>query len=243
MCDIPGCFEDTQTILANSAQGHDIEKPKKLLTDRVLVLIQQLYEIRWQWEDELAHTCYEITPELSHTLCLDDSGCALFETVYYFRGMLSAANVANYNALLLLLHNALNVLGICQPGELIPPTTAGDADRADSMSPTTSLILPGQGSCATAALEICRVVDYCLLEEQDSLGALFLLFPLRVAHGTLRDSQPETARWVDNILKEIANSKGFEIGGHMLLQHTTPLESTHTSAKPPSPLSVYSAVF
>ena len=242
LCDTPGCFEDTQTILINLARGHNVKNARKSLSDRVLVLVQQLYEIRWQWEEEFAHTCYEVTTELSHTLCLDDGGCALFETVYYFRGILSAVNVANYNALLLLLHNVLNVLGVCQLGELIPPTLAGNPDKVNSTS-TTSLILPGQGSCATAALEICRVVDYCLLEEQDSLGALFLLFPLRVAHGILCDSQPGTARWVDNILKEIANSKGFEIGGHILLQQTTPLDSTHTSVEPPSPLNVYSAVF
>jgi hypothetical protein len=80
------------------------------------------------------------------------------------------------------------------------------------------LINPGQGDRLDGlALEICRLVDYCLQSKYAGLGAITLLFPLRVAYKTLQHDR-RVASWLERMSRDIAESRGFEIGTHILSQ-------------------------
>ncbi|KAL3952102.1 hypothetical protein ACCO45_013819 [Purpureocillium lilacinum] len=123
---------------------------------------------------------------------LDEHGRPLFDTVLDFDDMERAIDVVYFNTIRLMLYGLSDDTGL-----------------------SNALLLPGQGTNVSNALEICRTVDYFMQHSRDSQGTLVLLFPLRVAYGHLR-RVPLVSPWIRRILVDLSTSKGFQIGEHIL---------------------------
>ena len=65
------------------------------------------------------------------------------------------------------------------------------------------------------AVNICRSVEYHLRPKHIQAGAFYILMPARTAYRAL-PKQSREARWLENILKKIADASGFEIARNML---------------------------
>jgi hypothetical protein len=161
---------------------------------------------------------------------VDDAGEPLFQTVLFFRCMERAMEILSFDAMFLVLYNILSLTGAdalsvstrrrtMPPNPNVSPIPPVFAPvRRNTSTITNPLILPGQcGSLDDLAREICRLVDYCLHGKYDSLGAFTLLFPLRVAYKTLLHERT-IIRWLERMSRDIADSRGFGIGIHILNQ-------------------------
>ena len=220
LCDIPGFLEDIleiETLRANGS-GITINRHVAALRVKVAAAIEQLSDLRWQWEDEFPGVCYEVTTRPGSTLCVDDSGEPLFQTVLFFRRLDCAMEILRFNAMFLILYNVLSLTGADTLSVSTErKTVLSDHSPIQPSANTTAnaLINPGEwASLDDLALEICRLVDYCLHDTFNGLGVFTLLFPLRVAYKTLK-YDARIAHCIERITQDIADSKGFEIGIHI----------------------------
>jgi len=161
---------------------------------------------------------------------VDDFGEPLFQKVLFFQRMDRAMEILNFDAQFLVLYSILSLTGT-DPLSVMTEKKKMPSDlslgilspvfgpvRLTRSTTTNALVNPGQwNSLDDLAIEICRLVDYFLFEKYDGLGAFTLLFPLRVAYKTLRHDQ-RIACWLRRMFQDIADSRGFEIGMHMLKQ-------------------------
>lgn len=216
---MPGLLEDFQQVQRLSMSRPDTSERRRILGQTVARSLCRLYDLRWRWEHQFPQACYETAPSRSDTLCVDADGNLLFPTVLQFWDSDRANEIGIYNALLLLHLNILDSISW--------PTDQVEIPEAEDIVPTTTpgtskgpLLLPGQGSQEEIAREICRTVDFHLHKKEHHLGALLLLFPLRVAYKVFEPHSRE-ALWLQGIMFQIADSKGFEMGRHIL--HDLPL--------------------
>lgn len=177
LCDIPGLVEDSQTFrtLSANAGSEATTKHAWALHERVSATINQLCDLRWQWEDEFSHTCREVVARKGTTFCIDSTGEPLFPTVLFFDGLERVMEIANFDAIFIILYNIIYLVkgerGFTYTNRIIPSLLA----PRNPSSTASPLLLPGQGDQESMAREICRLVDYCLQSKQDSLGAFTLL--------------------------------------------------------------------
>lgn len=205
-CDIPGFFEDADTISARRAvDGID----KDLLQLRLGSSLEQLCQVRRQWDEQNPGACWERAPTAATSLSLDNLGMPLFDTILVFRDTDLAIEALQFAVIVLLLRSAARTACIA-----FPPLDLTCLSGATPSSSNT-LLMPGWGTREQEALETCRIVDYLLLGEDKARGAFALLFPLRVACGNLAD-KPDMVRWIKGILDQISHTRGFQIGEHVL---------------------------
>ncbi|KAE8445894.1 hypothetical protein EG329_012673 [Mollisiaceae sp. DMI_Dod_QoI] len=201
LCDIPGLMEDANMLQSSELSPEDFTTHHTVLSENIFSCLKTLYEWRVSWQRQNPDSCWEV---LSTELSRSAGTQALFPIVFQFTSLPAATDIALYNAvLLLLLRLGFQVIGpqfdfslaISSPqdinyGPLIPPGLAPDA--------------------RSVAIEICKSVDYHLVDDRRGAGAFFLLFPLRVAWQALHPASPE-AVWLKSIMSIIADSTGFEI--------------------------------
>ncbi|KAJ6441038.1 C6 finger domain-containingprotein [Purpureocillium lavendulum] len=144
---------------------------------------------------------------MARSVSLDENGRPLFDTVLDFEEIQRAIDVVNYDTTRLLLYSVSDETGL---SELLAASTGlyqGPSSNA--------LLLPGQGTALSNALEICRTVDYFMQHSRASQGAMSLLSPLRVAYAHLC-RVPLVSPWIRPVLADLATTKGFQIGEHIL---------------------------
>ena len=95
LCDIPGLLEDRHIIQSLSASHHDVSTLRENLLQRAASTLQQLCDLRWQWECEFPNACHEIAAD---------------PTIIYFRKEERANEIGAYNAVLLLVLELLESL-------------------------------------------------------------------------------------------------------------------------------------
>ncbi|KAL7905937.1 hypothetical protein GGI35DRAFT_459682 [Trichoderma velutinum] len=206
-CDIPGLMEETDEIMQRSALGHKIDTMEESIREKVSILMEQTWELRWQWEAANANACKEVPSAEYGSGSSGDRGPSPFPTVFHFQSMDRAIDIAFFNTIQLLLDTLLDPLGPGPRPFLSPPQPP--------MGPFTNpLLLPGQGSREDHALEICRIVNFMSHCKHDNLGMFMLMFPLYVARLCLV-RRPDVNAWVTNILSTLVREKGFDIGGHL----------------------------
>ncbi|KAH8807960.1 hypothetical protein F5884DRAFT_833615 [Xylogone sp. PMI_703] len=212
LCDVPGFLEDNQKIQQLETSGADTTHLLHILRNRLNISLNTLYSLRWKWEHDYPQVCYEVIPLESETICLDTTGKLLFPSTFHFRNVRRAIEIGLYNTALLFHLDLLESLG----GHSSPDTERLILAIESSIhQPTNPLLLPGQGTRIDVAREICRIVDYHLLGNLHTAGALQLMFPLRVA---LRAFHPKSqeAMWIGSVMRRIADRDGFEISRHGL---------------------------
>lgn len=206
-CDVPGLMEEADEIMQQSALGHEIDTMEHNLREKVSILMEQTWELRWQWEAANANACNEVSSAEYGSGSSRDRGPSPFPTVFHFQSMDRAIDIAFFNTIQLLLDTLLDPLGP-RPRPVLSPSQP-------PMGPFTNpLLLPGQGSREDHALEICRIVDFMSHCKHDSLGMFMLMFPLYVARLCLVQ-RTDVSAWITNILGTLVREKGFNIGGHL----------------------------
>lgn len=210
LCEIPGLMAERDMLAGRAAKVNDVEAAMEALQDRVLDAIRRLGEYRWQWEAAYPRASRERLVNMATCVSLDEHGRPLFDTVLDFDDMERAIDVVYFNTIRLMLYGLSDDTGL---SELLMASSGGGCLYQGPSS--NALLLPGQGTNVSNALEICRTVDYFMQHSRDSQGTLVLLFPLRVAYGHLR-RVPLVSPWIRRILADLSTSKGFQIGEHIL---------------------------
>ncbi|KPM38736.1 hypothetical protein AK830_g7839 [Neonectria ditissima] len=211
LCDIPGLMEDADSIKSAARQGQkSVHHQKDALRRKIQDIHHLANHLRLMWEEKNPLICWESEPNKETSLSLDDQGQALFPTVLHFLRQDLAREAMNFNVVRLLLHSISDTAGLSMA--FTSQYLAGQTPTGPFPNP---LLAPGQGSREDHALDICRTVDFLVLGEHGSHGALILMFPLRVAFGHL-EGRPDVRLWLQGLFTNISTAKGFQIGEHVL---------------------------
>lgn len=184
--------------------------PHTRLHDRIVHLWHTLYQWRQSWDEVHRKQCTVLPTTARSSICLDEDGIALFDTVIHFDTVEAAIDAIYVNVVALFLYSLssqLRCIGVFPPRATEPRKAAKHAD-----SPLRAL---DEGSPACHAVEICRLLDNVVQGDHASFGSYILLFPVRVALVHLRQ-KPMIARWLQRFLGQFTTSQGFLIGRHLL---------------------------
>lgn len=132
------------------------------------------------------HTPYE-TLACQPTPLIEDEYGALhpaWSTTFRYRSLYHANAIAIYNA------------------AIIMALRFADSIDAELMSSSDWHIR--QEQISTAALTICRSVEYHQLEDWGEQGCFALLFPLRMAYDGISEKEPTVASWIKSVMQDIS---------------------------------------
>jgi len=203
-CDVPGLMEDESTL--KELSNHKVEGSKRELLIKVMTYFQQLYFWRSDWETTYPASCSE----------LNIGGKKPFQVVLYYSTLDRANEIILYDSILLLLWR----LGRAIVGQSFRPPKPERILRTNQY-----LLLPGELTSQQAvATEICRSVDFLLLEEHRITGAYFLLFPLKLVMQEYAEGGEEAA-WLAWKMQQIADLTGFEISRSLAVKEPLVLKS------------------
>lgn len=202
LCDMPGLLEDTLNLENSEIISQDYISRHEALSRNILIQLRTLYEWRVTWQEENSNLCYEIPASGAR-------GQPIFHTVFHYSNLTSANGIAMYNAILLFLLRLGNRVIGTSFDPSIPALHLSNDTSYDPLLPPGSVQNPRD-----AALEICRSVDYHLLDSAGNAGAFFLLFPLRLAYLTM-DPGSREALWLINVMRQLADTSGFEISRNL----------------------------
>ncbi|PTB62213.1 hypothetical protein BBK36DRAFT_1172769 [Trichoderma citrinoviride] len=210
-CDIPGMMEEADEILSQSAQGQEMGPLVGLLRERVLILMQQACELRWQWEADNSNACKEVPWTESGSSSTKGQAPSPFRTVFHFWTIDRAIDIAYFDTVYLLLDTVLDPL--MPESELFSDLREVPVQTHVGPFPSP-LLLPWQGNREDYALEICRIVDFMSHCEHANLGMFMLMFPLYMARVCLV-RHPGVCAWITNMLESLVPEKGFHIGQYL----------------------------
>ncbi|KAF4634709.1 hypothetical protein G7Y89_g3393 [Cudoniella acicularis] len=194
LCDMPGLLEDVERLQSPELDFTCRELLYRDLCENLLNHLNSLHRWRWEWESNNPNACYEV---------ISDS--TPFQTVLYFSSLAPANEITFYNAmLLLLLKLGLQILELDFNASPSNPLHTRDRSKNPLYLPTQA---PNPAAIAT---EICRSVEYHLLNHHSSAGAFCLLFPLRMAYQTFQSTSRES-KWLESVMVRVADLSGFEI--------------------------------
>lgn len=209
-CDLPGYLEDVRSIGCPTSEGPRIQE-HRVLQAKIVNAYVETELLRWSWEQENPNVCWE-APKTAAVMDSPTaaSGAPLFSTVLHFVSFEAAVDAVYFNVIRLFLYSLAEDVGL-SPEALLHASTV----ESKTGPFANALIPPGQGDTEGFALDICRSVEYMIQGDRDSLGALSLIFPLRIASDFLQH-RPDVLAWLKWVLSELAARKGFKLGGHVM---------------------------
>ena len=169
-------------------------------------MLGELFSWRWDWERIHPNVAHEILVDPAISICVDESGVALYPTIIFYSGIQQARQSLLYNTALFLLLELADDLGI----EDLPLLALSGMTRQDRPVRSNPLTLPHEAlSSAEAFSEIYRSIEYCLQEPHAAIGATFLLQPL----GALleRPQANKEWHWLSRITKTVADLSGLDL--------------------------------
>jgi hypothetical protein len=201
LSDVPGLMEDATNVQDTLQKLGEIESQHQRLSESILIHLAELYQWRTAWQCANPGACHEVLAASGSPV----STQILSPTALYYSGLTAANEIRHYNAILLLLLSLRDqILGPSSNASITALSPPVDIDY-------WPLYPPGAAPNPQAvAIEICRSVEYHLVDSQNA-GALFLLFPLRIAFTTF-DPRSREQIWVSEVMRGIANLSGFGIG-------------------------------
>ncbi|KAF1989389.1 hypothetical protein K402DRAFT_452117 [Aulographum hederae CBS 113979] len=211
-CAASGCFADWNAMMRSADQGINVDSIHQDLKFRLLSKTADL--IKWRYNYEFSQAAEPIAFELPvnplTNPTVDEENTPLFDSVLHFKNLKCAAAIALYNCTLLLFRWTASVLG----DRDVVDTALNSMPSYQRPPCNGPLIVPHEGLQTEAIVrELCRTVDYHLLEAHSTLGVLSLAAPLRVCllamylyHGPERQK-----RWLKSVLHRMADTSGFEI--------------------------------
>ncbi|KAI4714185.1 hypothetical protein J4E89_001635 [Alternaria sp. Ai002NY15] len=156
------------------------------LSQQCLEVIAKLENWRETFASDPFHTSYE-TPACQPVPLIADEYGALhpaWSTTYRYRSLYHANAITVYNAATIM---ALRF-----------------ADSIDAEWVSSSDWHIRQEQITTAALTICRSVEYHQLEDWGEQGPFELLFPLRMAYDGISEKEPTIASWITSVMQDIS---------------------------------------
>ncbi len=181
-----------------------------LLQAKVVNAFLEIETLRGRWEEKHPHVCWEKLVTTDPPSATGQSSSSLFRTVLQFANFDRAVESIYFNVIRLLLITLANQIQLSPEG--ITSSIQTESRHGPFSNP---LLPPGQGYQEGYALEICRTVQYTLQGDRDSIGALTLLFPLRVASQHLQH-RPDILAWLNWVVGKLATKKGFKLGEHVM---------------------------
>ena len=203
--DIPGLAVDISTLeTPGKISGLESEIVYAELSQKVLNLLLQLDEWRWQWEQNYSNCTFEL-PARTDILGERRDSCIIFPTALHFTSHERAHEVIHYNAILTFLLKLKESLF----GEVSINLSTPDVH---SVHPDKRVLLRLSSALTRqiAAVEICRCVEYFLLNAPGSSAALFVMFALRVADLSFLPQSRES-QWISKVCELISDTSGFEV--------------------------------
>lgn len=149
-------------------------------------VIAKLKNWRETFASDPFHSSYE-TPACQPIPLIEDEYGALhpaWSTAFRYRSLYHANAITVYNAATIM---ALRF-----------------ADSIDAEMMSSSAYHTRQEQISTAALTICRSVEYHQLEDWGEQGSFELLFPLRMAYDGIREKEPTIASWITSVMQDMS---------------------------------------
>jgi len=144
---------------------------------------------------------------------------SLVPTFLHYTSLSLANEITICNAIpLLLLRLGSQIIGSCFDPS-IPSLNLPKALNYNPLYPAGSA-----PNAQAVAIEICRSIEYHLLDAACSAGAFFLLFPISLAYRTF-DPTSREARWLTIIMKSIATPVDLRLVG--IFPHTMLYQAVH----------------
>lgn len=184
MADYPELFIARDSITAMASYDEKVMRFRSLLQKAHHVL-EELEYWRQTWDSANPNCCWDVPCQTAAPVFIDTGGKTIpawtsrldYESLYH------ANSLTIYNAtLILLLHFVKDIT-------LMSSSDVGDPR---SMDLSTNLYV--------ACLKICRSIEYHLQILHEGAGSFYLLFPLRMAYDTVRESNPTVAAWIRDVL-------------------------------------------
>ena len=203
-------FEDLQSLKSLQISSEQVQQLHVSLCSNLKARLGDAFAWRWQWEIENPYACYELVTDSMSSISIDVvERTALFPTIIYYKDLNAANEITLYNCLLLLLYK----LGEVLPG--FKALLAYTASDNPGISRTNPIMLPEEAATSRAlAVEICRSVEFHLLDIHASSGSFFLLLPLRVAAQAFEADSRER-KWISWVCAKIADINAFEISRNL----------------------------
>lgn len=196
LCDLPGLIEDIDNIQFFDTAATDLPDHHDLVVQELTSLWTTLYKWRASWQIQNPTTSWVIPSETDQSP---------FPMVLQFSSLIHAIEINLYNAILLLLFKiGFQIFGPSFKPLYFSLQIPTDIDYHPHIPPSATL------NVQIVAIEICKSVEYYLHEDRRTGGALFLLFPLRLAWQTFEQSSAE-ATWIQGVMEMIADSTAIEI--------------------------------
>ncbi|ETS85709.1 hypothetical protein PFICI_03734 [Pestalotiopsis fici W106-1] len=203
-------IQQNSTIIADDTCDPRADDLRSSMRAKIVSLYIKLLDIRWQWELDHPNCCHDL-PVAGRSGAARNQHCAvplpvnsetgrpIYGSVLFFNDLYRAVEMNFYHTCLLILHSLARSLDIMQELEHLhtpPPCSSyeasipqdagrsksGDATRRFCFKTNVPLLFPHESQSDYYAVhDICRTVDFLLHPNYGHAGALFLIFPLRVA--------------------------------------------------------------
>ncbi|KAI9844782.1 MAG: hypothetical protein M1838_002038 [Thelocarpon superellum] len=212
--DVPEYYAEQREIDEDISAGLDTSARQSALVKRMATSLQALIRWRRDWETKNDGVAFEVPVDPRTSLTLDAHGRPLYPTVLYFHNAESANEILLYNALLPVLRGIGGIVYGAQTLALaFESLEAGEVSDTRDSEEKKPLALPRKDQPYLEPVrEICRCVDYHLLQEARTPGALGLMVPLRHCFLALcAQNMVEEAQFLIRIFRVLANSTGLEV--------------------------------
>ena len=174
----PGLGEEGIKCHQATMKGKDMSALHKSLLLRNRKLAQRLVEWRCRWEKKRRTVAYEMLSDPSYPMTGPEPGEEpLFPIVLYYKKFSICQEILYYNMTLMVLLHYADTL---QDSEMMC-SALSVWPESERHSENPLLIPHDELTHVELAREICRSIEYAILEHQASEGAFTLLVPLRCA--------------------------------------------------------------
>jgi hypothetical protein len=204
---LPGLLEDSDRIRADQAATPSANQDEAIsFRNHLVEFVGELFIWRWDWECIHPQGASEITVDPTVSSSVDENGIPLYRTVFFYSGIHQGKQLLIYNSALLValeLANGWNV-------EDAPRLALSNLRNQGQPSRSNPLVLPHHAlSSLEVYSEICRSIEYFLQEPHATVGAMFLLYLLRLLLNPPRVSMHRG--WLSRITKTVADVCGAEL--------------------------------
>jgi hypothetical protein len=223
MCRIPGLLEDADSLCTSQALPSSISN----LQSKLLTFVHELDQLRASWEWQKPEARYCVSPREP------DSP---FTSVFYFLTFDLASECVHFDVVTLLLYGVQERISLVfyksspQNTRCRCSCSYQQVQEPQLSSNDTPDASPVRHNAQSHALDILRSIEYMLASpDHDSMGAMVMIFPLRVAANYIDDC-PAVLSWLDRQWKRLSGQKGFDISSRVM--DIAKEDSNFTSAKP-----------
>ncbi|KAH8697589.1 hypothetical protein BGW36DRAFT_295630 [Talaromyces proteolyticus] len=192
LADFPELFVEKEDIVSNNSFDYRVMKWGHLRS-KVDHVLHQLADWEQDWNMKNPGCCRQVPAPPTTPTVINALGLSIpaWETIIEYESLYHANTVIVYNATLIMAQRLAQTIAFS--GELHHPSALNAAELSDRN--------------LAAGLIICRSIEYHLESMRKGAGSFFLLFPLRMAHDAIGNSNSIIGAWLQDVLQEIQDGK------------------------------------